>query len=366
MTLTMAPAAWATSTTAAISAWTSASRPDLSAPIWMTMSSSVAPSSSAWRASATLIAVRWLPCGNPITVPTATSVPLRIARARSTSAGRTQTEATSYSAARRQPSSMNASSSSGRSSEWSMALATSRSVRVSTVIVMRSMAIRAKDVAGDQEPLLDLLIGALEPAVLVLDDAVALVPLAIQLAVDDAPVDLSEARDARDLPAHPHRHDAALIEAIAVDHQVLRLVVQHVRPELLEEPLDVDHLEDQVRRVEVEPDRVAPLLEDAPPLARARGDVVPTRPFVVAEQHRAVLERDLHALVVGEGHDVRPDAERLLPVVIEVLGAITAHERVDERDTHPPGGDHDVLEVGDDVCAVLGIGMERVRVVAEP
>ncbi len=44
MTLTIARAAWATSTTAAMSAWTSASRPALSAPIWMTMSSSVAPS----------------------------------------------------------------------------------------------------------------------------------------------------------------------------------------------------------------------------------------------------------------------------------------------------------------------------------
>ena len=43
-----------------------------------------------------------------------------------TSAGRTQTEATSYSAASRQPSSTKASSSSGRSSEWSIVLATSR------------------------------------------------------------------------------------------------------------------------------------------------------------------------------------------------------------------------------------------------
>ena len=50
----------------AMSAWTSASRPDLSAPIWMTMSSSVAPSSSACCVSKTFVAVRWLPCGKPI------------------------------------------------------------------------------------------------------------------------------------------------------------------------------------------------------------------------------------------------------------------------------------------------------------
>ena len=46
------------------------------------MSSSVAPSASAWRASNTFVAVAWLPCGKPIDVPTATSVPSRIAAAR--------------------------------------------------------------------------------------------------------------------------------------------------------------------------------------------------------------------------------------------------------------------------------------------
>ncbi len=97
----------------------------------MTMSSSVAPSSRAWCASKTLVAVVELPWGKPMTVPTLTSVPARIAAARRTSTGRTQTLATSYSAASRQPASMKSSSSSGRNSEWSMALAMSRSVRFS-------------------------------------------------------------------------------------------------------------------------------------------------------------------------------------------------------------------------------------------
>ena len=95
------------------------------------MSSSVAPSSSARWASNTFVPVRWLPCGNPIVVPTATSVPARSAAARRTSAGRTHTEATSYFAASRQPASTNASSSSGRSRLWSMVFAISRSLRLS-------------------------------------------------------------------------------------------------------------------------------------------------------------------------------------------------------------------------------------------
>ena len=106
-------------------------------------------------------------------------------------------------------------------------------------------------------------------------------------------------------------------------------------------------------------------LEDPAPHARRGREVVAARPLVVAEQHRAVLEGELAAVVVGEADDVRPDAERLVPVVVLVLRAVGAHERVDERDVHRLGGGDHVAEVADDLLAMLGIGMERVRVVAE-
>ncbi len=67
---------------------------------------------------------------------TATSVPSRIALARGTSAGRQQTDATSYSAASRQPASIKASSSSGLRSEWSIVFASWRSVTSSMERVM--------------------------------------------------------------------------------------------------------------------------------------------------------------------------------------------------------------------------------------
>src|SRR6185295_14346173 len=114
------------------------------------------------------------------------------------------------------------------------------------------VAVRAQDVAGDEEALLDLVVAALEAAVLVLDDAFALVPGPVELGEDGRPVDLAEAGDPGDLPADAHREDAPLVEPVAVDHEVLGLVVEDVRPELLEEPADVDHLEDEVARVEVE------------------------------------------------------------------------------------------------------------------
>src|SRR6187401_202595 len=229
----------------------------------------------------------------------------------------------------------------------------------------RSNDVGAQDAAREDETSLDALVGAFEIAVLVLDDDVAVVPRPIERREHRAPVDLAEARQSRDLPADPLREDAALVEALAIDHQVLGLHVQDVRAELADETRDVDHLEDQVRRVEVEPDAAAPGLENAAPHARRRGEVVAARPLVVAEQHRAVLEGQLPAVVVGEADDVGPDAQRLLPVVVRVLRAVRAHERVDERDVHRLRGGDDVAEVTDDLLAVHRIRVERVGVVAE-
>ena len=184
MTLTIAPAAWATSTTARMSASTSASRPDLRAPIWMTMSSSRAPSPSARSVSKTLVAVRWLPCGKPIVVPTATSVPSRICRGPDDSAGRTQPTPRRT---RREPAAV--------LDERIVQLRPEQRVvdRLGDVAVgqggdregrlghVHSLDVRPQDVARQQEAALDQLVRPLEAAVLVLDDAVAVVARAVQL-----------------------------------------------------------------------------------------------------------------------------------------------------------------------------------------
>ncbi len=57
--------------------------------------------------------------------------------------------------------------------------------------------------------------------------------------------------------------------------------------------------------------------------------------LVIAEDHRAVLEGELHAVVAGEGDDVGPDLLGLLPVDLDVLGSIAAAEGVDQADAHP-------------------------------
>ena len=205
MTLTIAPAAWATSTTAAMSASTSASRPDLSAPIWMTMSSSVAPSASARRASNTLVSVRWLPCGKPMTVPTATSVPAE------DGAGR-----------RRRPAGRRPTRRRIRRPAGSRPRRTHRPARVAAANGRWSWRCRARSGCrwkghgahlmygrrtsrATQEAALDQVVGPLEVPVLVLDDDVAVVAGAVQRGEERRPVDVAEAGQARDLPADADR-----------------------------------------------------------------------------------------------------------------------------------------------------------------
>src|SRR5579884_4002561 len=153
-----------------------------------------------------------------MTVPTATSVPARSRRARATSSGRTQTEATPYSAANRHPSSMARSSSSGRRREWSMVLAISRSLKSATDRVMGHLAggcaelgrrrrpprrpsprapewsfhERPQDIPGNEEAALDQLVAPFERPVLVFDDAVALVAGPVEGGEDPRPVDLPQ------------------------------------------------------------------------------------------------------------------------------------------------------------------------------
>src|SRR5687767_1533738 len=226
--------------------------------------------------------------------------------------------------------------------------------------------VRTQHIAGKQESALDQLVAAFELPVLMLDDDRAVISSAVECGEYDAPVNITQARHARNLPPHAGRDAPALVETVAVDHHVLRLHVQDMGPELADEAGLVDHQPDQMRRVVVEPDIAAPRLDDAAPDIGRMGDVVAARPFVVAEDHRAILEGQLDAVVAGVGDDVRPDLQRLRPIVIDVLGCIATAERVHHRQPHPPGGDDDLLQMVDDALAMAEIGMERIRIIAEP
>src|SRR5687768_4133704 len=175
--------------------------------------------------------------------------------------------------------------------------------------------VRTQHIAGKQEAALDQLVAAFELPVLMLDDDRPVVASAVECGEYDAPVNIAQPRHARNLPSYAGRDAPALIEPVAVDHHVLRLHVQDMGAELADEAGLVDHQPDQVRGIVVQPDIAAPCFDDAAPDMGGIGDVVAARPFVVAEDHRAILEGQLDAVVAGVGDDVRPDLQRLGPIV---------------------------------------------------
>ena len=119
------------------------------------------------------------------------------------------------------------------------------------------------------------------------------------------------------------------------------------RAELAHDALVVDHLPHQVRRVEVEPERVAvEVAEHVAPRRRRVHQVVAAGPLVVGEDHRAVLDGDLHALVGGVGDDVRPDLGELGEVLLQRLVLVVADERVDDGHAELRGGLDDVSACG--------------------
>src|SRR3954454_18520697 len=124
--------------------------------------------------------------------------------------------------------------------------------------VMVSLDVRAEDVAREQEPALYEVVGLLEIAILVFDDHVAVVSGTPEGGEQRSPLDVAETGQAGHLPADAHREDAALVQTFAVDPEILRLDMEDVRAELADEARYVEHLEDQVGRVEVQPDRPAP------------------------------------------------------------------------------------------------------------
>ena len=118
-------------------------------------------------------------------------------------------------------------------------------------------------------------------------------------------------------------------------------------------------------RIEIDAYRAAPLLDDPAPLDGRVGKVVPARPFVVAEDHRTVLDGQLHPVVLGELDDARPDLQGILPVLVGVLRGVGADERVHQRDVHLTSRHDHLLQVADDSLAMRWVGVERVRVVPE-
>src|SRR5512142_2832709 len=99
-----------------------------------------------------------------------------------------------------------------------------------------------------------------------------------------------------------------IVQTFTVDVQVLGVDMEDAAAELADDPLIVDHLQDQVRRVEVEAEILVryDLPHLAPDSRRAR-EIIAAGPFVIGKQHGAVLDADLHAMRMCELDDGWPD-----------------------------------------------------------
>ena len=85
---------------------------------------------------------------------------------------------------------------------------------------------------------------------------------------------------------------------------------------------------------------------------------MPSRPLVEREDHRAVLDGDRDAAVLGVRHEPRPDPPEVPDAVRDALVAVPAHERAHDRDAQLVRRDDDALEM-----VVRGLPLARIRVV---
>ena len=167
-----------------------------------------------------------------------------------------------------------------------------------------------------RKPRCDELEVAFEVAVLVLDRDDPVVADRVERADETIPPNLAEPWEARHLPADAQRHHALLVQPVAVDLHVLGVDVEDARRELADRARVVDELPDEVRGVEVQTEVVVgDDLEQLAPQRRRVREVASARPLVGREDHRAVLDRDLHAVLARVAHEGRPDPLEVLEVV---------------------------------------------------
>ena len=133
-----------------------------------------------------------------------------------------------------------------------------------------------------------------------------------------SPIHISQAGQLRCVEFKRMRHDADFVEAIPVQTNVLRMHVKNAVGEITQRTDLVHVLPNHVRGVVVESEvRVGDFLEHAAPDGWSRGQVLPSRPFVGAEGHGAVLNGDAHALIFGELDKRLPHLQKARPVFLD-------------------------------------------------
>src|SRR5262249_27897170 len=103
----------------------------------------------------------------------------------------------------------------------------------------------------------------------------------------------------------------------------------------------------------------------AAPHLRALRQVLAPRPLVFGEQHRAVLDTDLDAALLGQLHDGLPGSAKAFPVVVDRAGPIAADEAVHHWNAEQVRGFDNLADMARAGLCFGRVGAERVGVVAE-
>src|SRR5262249_5384253 len=179
-----------------------------------------------------------------------------------------------------------------------------------------------------------------------------------------SPVDVAQAGQLGDVPAQAQ--DAVPVKAVRIDACVLGMDVYDVFAEFPDCAAIIDVLPDQVRRVEIETEvRAWNLLEQGLPDGRGHGQVVPARPFILAEQHRAIPDAHGNTFVFPMANNVRPDRAQQIPVFLNGLPGIATNERVDNANAKPGSGADYLAHMIDDLPAMFLLRMQGIGVITQ-
>ncbi len=212
----------------------------------------------------------------------------------------------------------------------------------------------------------DVLVGAFKGLVLHLDDSVAIIADVVERGDVGAPVHIAETRDLRAHVLQRIRQHAHLFKLLGIQLDVLEVDVEQLVLELMHGLHIGGALPGVMAGVEVQAEVRA--VDDAEQLAENGGrahQILSAGPLVRAEEHRAVLDRDLHALVLRQLDDGRPDLLEELDVLFHGLVLIPADEGGDHAHAQLAACLDERLQVLDGSFALCKVGIHGVGIVGQ-
>src|SRR2546429_51220 len=187
-----------------------------------------------------------------------------------------------------------------------------------------------------------------------------------QRAHEPGPIQLGTAGGARLVPLERVREDTDIVDAVPADFHVLGVEVEQPGLELAQRARRVHVLQHEMRWIVVQTEMFRRNVAEHPAPDDGRGgEVFAAGPLVACEEHRAVFDADLDAVIFGEGDERAPGFQETRPIVVHAPGPVAPDERVHVLQSELLGGEDDFLEMSDHALRCRQVGIERVRIVTK-